>query len=94
MHPRLRTPVAATVAVLLVTLPIAILSDLPSLVNMVAVGNLANFAVVALALMWARYAPAGGGLRGSKMAAVLLVLLTAAAAGGVCGLWLELCAGH
>ncbi|KAI8466934.1 MAG: amino acid permease-domain-containing protein [Monoraphidium minutum] len=49
------TPLNATVFTVCISLPMAVLSDLPTLIDMVSAGTLMVFAVVALALIWHRY---------------------------------------
>lgn len=48
------TPIYATLFVLTATLPLAILTDLPPLIDMVSAGTLMVFGVVSVALIWKR----------------------------------------
>ena len=75
---RFRTPFNATVLLVIVALPLTVLSDLPTLIDMVSAGTLMVFAVVALALLWHRYADSKAPIADNAKPAAGISLLVAA----------------
>lgn len=73
---RFLTPLNATLMLGVAVLPLAILSDLPALIEMVSAGTLAVFAVVALALIWHRYVDPKAPAKDNIKPAISLATLT------------------
>ena len=75
------TPMYATMFVVVLCLPLAILSDLPALIDMVSAGTLMVFAVVAVALIWKRYTARDAPRRNSMKSLFMLGLVVSLAIG-------------
>ena len=80
---RFRTPFNATAVLVAASLPLTLLSDLPTLIDMVAAGTLCVFAVVALALLWHRYADPKAPARDNAKPAAGLAVLVASGIGAL-----------
>ena len=78
------TPMWSTLFITIITLPLAILTDLPALIDMVSAGTLGVFAVVAVALIWKRYTARDAPRRQSMKALILLGIIVLLAIGKVC----------
>ena len=75
------TPMWATLFTSVITLPLAILTDLPALIDMVSAGTLMVFAVVAVALIWKRYTARDAPRRNSMKSLLMLGLVVGMASG-------------
>jgi len=89
VSPKFGTPMWATLFTSVATLPLAILTDLPALIDMVSAGTLMVFAVVAVALIWKRYTARDAPRRNSMKSLLMLGLVVSMAIGvgvvyGVC----------
>ncbi|CAN6357039.1 unnamed protein product [Urochloa humidicola] len=86
VHPRLGTPVNATVAMALATAVIALFTDLGILSNLLSISTLFIFALVAVALLVRRYYISGETSTSdrNKLAACLAVILATSVATAAC----------
>ncbi|CAL4897775.1 unnamed protein product [Urochloa decumbens] len=86
VHPRLGTPVNATVAMALATAVIALFTDLGILSNLLSISTLFIFTLVAVALLVRRYYVSGetSASDRNKLAACLAVILAASVATAAC----------
>ncbi|CAN6352377.1 unnamed protein product [Urochloa humidicola] len=86
VHPRLGTPVNATVAMAIATAVIALFTDLGILSNLLSISTLFIFTLVAVALLVRRYYVSGetAPAHRNKLAACLAVILAASVATAAC----------
>jgi APA family basic amino acid/polyamine antiporter len=82
VHPRLGTPVNATVAMLAATAAIALFTDLGVLANLLSISTLFIFMLVAVALLVRRYYATGETARGdrNRLAGCLAVIVASSVA--------------
>ena len=81
VSPKFGTPMWATLFITIATIPLAILTDLPALIDMVSAATLMVFAVVAVALIWKRYTARDARRRESMKSLVMLGIVVCLAIG-------------
>ncbi|KAF8072860.1 CAT1 [Scenedesmus sp. PABB004] len=84
INARTGTPVWATAFCMVAALPLAVLTDLPPLIDMVSAGTLMVFVVVAIALIWKRLYDRDAPVRQQLRAVSLVALLAATGVAFAC----------
>jgi len=92
VSPKFGTPMWATLFITVATVPLAILTDLPALIDMVSAATLMVFAVVAVALIWKRYTARDARRRESMKSLVILGIVVCLAIG--VGVVYQVCDHH